>query len=779
VSRSLVVISKISTAVAMSVVIAAVCAAPLRAQCNYTTLENGVHQGILGSPKFLSIEQSAGRWLAFGVARNDPDDWDISIHSDTAAEPECVLNPPLASSSSSGVVDFVVGDFTHNTGGTYYAKAFQTPEASAGIARWSSKPNLLQINDEPLVVNQDVTQFLDCYTVSLEAGEEYTITFERTAGTNAKFFLFRNPADDTFWSNRAGATLEDSMTTTYMAPAKDWYGIVVVNDIGNIGTYTLGVGSCISPRVLESGVARLMQTHQNYFEMDQQAHFWTAVGYRLPGTPPSLDIYGAPSGLPYPECFGDHQGGSIGTNWDAAVMAANCGVGATPVGKYYAYAPLAVDGAFGIIEWDSGQDIYDRNDPPITRTTGSGEVIEIWNVWFQTSAANVFYFTTTGEADLNLLLFHNPGGASGWYDRSGALFERTGNFPYNHGITEAAWYGLAVVNDNGKSGTYTFSVNTCIQPAELEDGDVDIITGQAIDVPYWLVASQPVWAAIGIRGPDDWDLPIYEHASGSPTPVCLSGLVKTGQQPNDLQKVELVVGDFHRNTLGDFYPRPHRDPSSQDAAAQWDYSREPIIPNGPLLDRNVFPDDVLDIYDMFLIEGNEYQVIFNLTGDADSKLVLFKGSGETYWGDRSEAELEIGSSSSYTPTVTGYYGVVIVNDNGGSGTYQVGATSATVAAGPGAVPVGANIRALVPNPTGGSLTIQFDLGTAARVGFDIFDVAGRVVTRIPAQEWAAGSWTETWNGMMREGTRVGAGVYFVRMRVGGQPAGVKRLVVIE
>ena len=76
------------------------------------------------------------------------------------------------------------------------------------------------------------------------------------------------------------------------------------------------------------------------------------------------------------------------------------------------------------------------------------------------------------------------------------------------------------------------------------------------------------------------------------------------------------------------------------------------------------------------------------------------------------------------------------------------------------------------------MAIRFDLRETAPVTFEILDVAGRLVSRLPAQTWSAGTWTADWGGQGDDGHKLGPGIYLVRMTVAGVPASTSKFAVL-
>ncbi len=100
-------------------------------------------------------------------------------------------------------------------------------------------------------------------------------------------------------------------------------------------------------------------------------------------------------------------------------------------------------------------------------------------------------------------------------------------------------------------------------------------------------------------------------------------------------------------------------------------------------------------------------------------------------------------------------------------------------------PTGAQVQAtgrpafaLLPNPTNGSAIIRYALESTAHVDVAIYDVAGRLVSRLVSRTQGAGLHSLTWSGTGRGGVTAPAGVYNVRLSVDGM-ARTSRLVRVR
>jgi hypothetical protein len=100
---------------------------------------------------------------------------------------------------------------------------------------------------------------------------------------------------------------------------------------------------------------------------------------------------------------------------------------------------------------------------------------------------------------------------------------------------------------------------------------------------------------------------------------------------------------------------------------------------------------------------------------------------------------------------------------------------------PGDTPLPAVVRLdqNFPNPFNPETTIRFTIpppGDGVTLG--IFDVGGRLINRLVDNENIVGERTVRWNGKDSRGSNVSSGVYFYRLRTGGQTFS-KKLILLR
>ncbi len=84
----------------------------------------------------------------------------------------------------------------------------------------------------------------------------------------------------------------------------------------------------------------------------------------------------------------------------------------------------------------------------------------------------------------------------------------------------------------------------------------------------------------------------------------------------------------------------------------------------------------------------------------------------------------------------------------------------------------------IPNPFNPSTVITFTLPRAQTITLEVFDVGGRRVATIASGPYQPGSHDIHWDGRDARGTDVASGVYFYRLRVGGE-AITKKMILLK
>ena len=574
--------------------------------------------------------------------------------------------------------------------------------------------------------------------------------------------------------------LETATNATYTAPSTAWYGVVVVNDNGGSDTYQLAVGTCETPLALTSGVASPAAGASAWRSFNQVASYYTAVATRSDDVTQDwdLEVYAGASGGAYPACFSSFLANSAAGSGRTDFVVGDFNGGANPLGTYYARAnPYGSTTSTAKIEWDSGSDVLGVDAAPVTRATGPDDLIECWDVRLNGGQNYGINFTHDGAADLKVMIFLNPG-AGYWAGRSAAGYVATGNGNYTAPALD--WYTILVVNDNGQPGNYKLGVSQCAGMLSLASGGIYFSTPGS---GYEIHPTAAAWTVYGaLNSPDgtpgNWDAQMYRDGTGGAFPWCASTLLGQSTLPGG--KVDFIAGDFHVNAPGYYYPQPVQNPaSSNNVKTSWDGGAEVIAVDDPPVDRSLFQYALLESWDVFLNAGQAYTFKFNVAS-GDLHLSLMRNPGASpYWAGRAAAEFDLPSGEHpYVAPTTGWYGVVVTNEKTDvAGAFTLGVYTGAVAVEPGAG-MTTRFASAVPSPARSGVTFGYELREPASVDFEVRDVSGRLVARVPAGRHEAGRGSLAWDGRSTGGARVAAGIYFVRMNVAGHVAGNATVVML-
>lgn len=761
---------------------------PAGAQCTWPVLSSGVPQS-LGHGATPQFTQGTNYWMAVGSRGPVGDDWDLTVHSATGAFPTCVGGSTLATSTYGGsTVDFVIGDF--NTGsnpyGTYYARSYRySGTGTEASVEWDNGMDQILVNDFPTQRSTGPGDVLECWDVYLEAGKLYTINLGSFGSAITKLFLFRDPAAAPYWVGRTYRVLELEMNTTgeYTPPATGWYGIVVTNENGSTADYRVSVGTCDAPLPLTSATPVALNGQPNVWRyFDQPTNYYSAVAVRSddPGQDWDLAVYGSTTKTPFPHCFENYLVNSTAGSGRADVIIGDFNGGANPLGRYYAHAyPYGFTTSDAHIEWDDGAHQLAVDGPSVVRTTGPGDIIECWDVHLTDGQWYTFDFAAEG-ADLRYLIVRNPG-AGFWVNRfSPNVTELSASEQYIAQSTD--WYAVVVVNDNGAEGSYRLGVSTCPQEAYPLGPNNTVFSQYDWKYAMSIHPDSAHWFAFATRSRNpsqDWDLTMYrDFTGGSLATGCASGVLATSTY--GAGAADYVVGYRRYDPPSFVFPLPYAYGSTTaDGLMMWDQA-DPLTVDAPAIGSDVTIEDIVDVYDVDLEAGSTYRIEFGATGAATLRYSVFGNpTGATFWAGRSGAMLSDQSdTTAFSPPATGRYAIVVSSESESTGDYTLRVARLLVAAGD--PPTGrSRIVGLAPNPAYGATRIRYELAAPGPASFAVYDLAGRKVATLTAPTQAAGPASFEWNGRADDGSKVGAGVYFLSLVHNGEAVGASRLVLMR
>lgn len=769
-----------------------------------TALSSGVCDGRIGVPAHYSFNQSSiPYWAVVGVAPDPADDKDIYLYSGPFE-----TGSLLASSTGVSGADFVVADFNHTSYGTYYPTVTYGSTTALYVVEWSQGGNILPLNQTmgvPVSASGSGTCFaFNVWDVHLEAGETYRILSYFTSNPTA-ILLFRNPGTGSYFAGRSQAVVElidDGVYADYTAPADDWYGLVVAQNVrvGNSGwadfevrklesCVPLADGNCVSafPYDVVTGPA-------DSYSFEQTTNWWSAVAAApSTGDEKSLRIRS--------QCDYTATGGPLAETTPAVDETALL------VGDYNHVAPLPttmfvdVDGgnpyAEYTIEWEDDNDFFNMNSAlsgSVGGTSGSCDLVKMWDIFIEGGKTYHAAFLRSGTADLRMRLFRNPSSDAYFADEAMAVWKLDASGWWEAPLAATDWYGLAVyANKRGESGTYDLSfeeVNDCdeiphMACVESQGNAKDFFMG-ALENTYWL--------AVGVlpSDGDDKDIAVYS--------ACDGGDPTLGESV-EIDGADFVVADYNHP------PMPATAPSMDPAANNWyprvtygsttaPYSVSCDLGNVPAED--VFPHNVvvegvvagtagdcgmLKIWDLYLFQGVQYRIDFTRGGGADVRLALIRNpSNYRMWIGRGSSEWELDHSQdyAYTAPASDYYGLVVfANHRGGVGNYSIKISSGVTGIDDDApAPESYALYQNTPNPFNPTTEIRYDVPpSGGAVQLRIYGVSGRLVRTLVDRVESAGRKTITWDARDDRGAGVATGVYFCRLDAPGFSETRKMVVV--
>jgi hypothetical protein len=720
-----------------------------------------------------------GYWSVFATrGQLNTADWDLTVAGSSTGNPAptCLGNTLVSSAYGAGLVDIGVIDFSYAPLGTYYARAHQFSGGS-GLVEYDASHGVLFHNGRVQSWTMAPFDLVHAFNAFMEAGKTYVLDFAPSDVT-IKLLVFENPGTSAYYVSRAAAVLTTSGVITYTPTVTGYHGLVVVNDAAVNGSYSIRFGSCTTA-ALGDGVPVVASEALNTYSIAQHGSSWGAVGVRSGTVDWDIRLSAIQTG-PFPNCLGATLAGSASAALGYVDFVTGDFFHNAP-GTYYVESDQYTDAPVvpSNVQWNAGSGELIVNGAGAFTYISPGEMLHSWTVNLTAGVPHTFYFSQLSTSNLHMLLFRNPGGGSYWTGRGSAVVDLTpgmGSITYTP--PSSGEYGAVVVKDDEVEDWYTLVVEACFPPAPLAGGTSvrDSVVGF-----HSFNQAALAWTAVGVRantGGIDWDLDVYSNPGGGTPGICQSDLL--GNSILLPPKVDFVVGDFNVgcNLPGTSYVRTSGLGLTTASTTEWDSGTDQIA-LGTLIHRATGPSDVLEIWDVFLQSGQTYGVLFSHTGAADVKLMIFHNPGGTYWAGRNANVYEQSTSGNYTAPATGWYGVVVVNDNGAPGNYTLGFFQSALAVQPDQAPHVTALAGIQPNPARSRMSIEYSLSKQAPVRLQMIDLAGRVVAEVENQTHGAGVWHAGWDGLTKSGEKAAPGIYMVRLEVDGQVIGQRKVTLLE
>lgn len=212
------------------------------------TLQAGIPISPSGNYDWGTFSPTPGSWTAVGV-RCPTADWDLVQYGSAtgATWPDCYA-PTGATSESSSVPDFIVGDFHANPPGDYHVrfKQFTTGFIQSAVAEWTGAATPINVNDPPTTASPADIEVLRMYEAFLVGGRTYQINYVQNPGGTRPLLVFANPIGGEYWAPRSAAVLSTQASTSYTPIRNGVYAFVVANDNAETTGFSLQLTTVVA-----------------------------------------------------------------------------------------------------------------------------------------------------------------------------------------------------------------------------------------------------------------------------------------------------------------------------------------------------------------------------------------------------------------------------------------------------------------------------------------------------------------------------------------------------
>ena len=224
------------------------------------------------------------------------------------------------------------------------------------------------------------------------------------------------------------------------------------------------------------------------------------------------------------------------------------------------------------------------------------------------------------------------------------------------------YYGIAVINDNALSASYTITVDKYIQPLSNDTP----VTFSAIPKDFSFQVVNYDWCGVGINPSTDHHI-IVDDNSVITTPYAYSNYSGTTR--------DFTVTNGHNWGSVEHYAQAYYGSSSNYVIeAEWLAVDLSLISGYA---DAIGGGEVIQMYEAYLTAGRHYQLSIDVTsGNADLAVYAFRPNRNN--GSRLEYDWRANVNGSggdeylcFTANLTGYYGIAVVNENAGASDYTI------------------------------------------------------------------------------------------------------------
>jgi len=417
---------------------------------------------------------------------------------------------------------------------------------------------------------------------------------------------------------------------------------------------------------LTNGTCLDTQTVPQDFSFTQNLGYWMVVGV-VPAEPDDKDIY------LFTGCggTGSFLAGSSGMNGADFIIG---DFNHNPSGTYYPRVQYGSQSDPYTVMWMQGGKILPVSAPEVAYvggTSGSCAMFDVWDVFLQAGEQYQFRFTEPAAGEAHLALFRNPGSTTFWAPRSAAEFEMTGTgAKMLYSAPESDWYGIVVFPTWRQSiDQYSIEVEKLFDCEPLVSGtcvETELLPNAATgpEDNYSFEQGEYYWSVVAVV-PEETDSKAVEVYT-----ECDENGTKLAASAEGTGETSLIMMDFTHTPLSVYCPVISNGSVTSPFTLEWEEGGVLFPVPGEMMgsfDAMAGNPNIVQVWDVHVEAGKEYEFFFYNYGDADAHLALFRNCSTTpYWAPRSYAEWEVSGTGgiyrNYTAPTTDYLGLVAFAD---------------------------------------------------------------------------------------------------------------------
>ncbi len=688
-------------------------------------------------------------WSTIAVRSGAGADHSIAIYGENNR------NHNLAWSVGHAGIEFVVGDFNHNNRGQDHVMLVGHGEYELLYEAGNQMlfPDGVERNRtwnaDDVVRTYDVPLFKDEYIVF--------ILENNTPGLDLGMALFGSNGD-TYYAGRASALWEADANGAGLSefeglsvPRDDVYGLVVWSNTPAGGDFSITVGPSI--RTLDEKDPTASEDLALY-EFTPSAGYWAVMAAR-PGESSNLKL------SLFEESTFETRLATSGAYPNVEFIAADYGGGAS---TDYLRVLRQSGTSFAWTEWEQGDEILGGwyND-----TWSAGDICRVWDAHLRGGETYRFqqYGDVFSPVNVGIYVLSSADGDP-YKQRSAAEAGSNGTSALGEWFTFTAptddWYGAVMIGNDESSGWYDMGVGPQVSLVEQAPYE-------APDEIIWIDATTVAasWASLGVRAGAGAESSLTLWTCENCDLLCFEELETEDVGPR------YIVIDANHEPAATYFARADRRVGTAAQAVSFDVaSPSDIVLSDPTeietTDGSFSVGEVVQIWDLDLMVAPLSVAIEvePLDPSLDVGVALFgSAGGSTVQSSDGAIESADRLGPGGTEVISfsqanDVYGVVITNQNGAPGAYRIRVGDADI------IDV-ASVE--LPWTLGFRLVdasarrFVVDLPEAMKVSLDVFDVRGRRVRTLVDEDLGAGRHAVAWDGAARDGSRIGAGVYFARL----------------